>query len=293
MLKRNISSDIIEFLDTNVYKCLLLLGVRQCGKTSLLKNMLSDYDNYIYINLEEMTKLSAIFDSGLSSDMLLSLIEQFTNIKLDRDKKIYLVIDEIQVNHNALTSLKYFAESSLDIKVIATGSLLGTALKKEDVSFPVGKVMHLNMYPLGFDEFVSNLYGDEFVNLIRYHFEQNLQMPEAQHELFLNIFDEYLLVGGMPQAVAEFKNSKDIELIRTIHTNINKDYSLDILKYVDQHDQIRITKLLDNLGNQLLDENRKFKLAPLKKGANFKEFDNAFNWLTLTSIVHKCHVLSN
>ncbi len=291
MLYRKNQEKINSFLASNVYKSMLLVGVRQCGKTTMLKNTLKE-TNLIYCNLEERLDVAAVFDDNLSPQKIIDEIELLLNQYFNTDQQMVLVIDEIQVNPRAITSLKYFDESDLNIKVIGSGSLLGVQLKQNDYSFPVGKVDIVNMYPLDFEEFLINLKMSKHIEKIRNCFETNSQMPEVIHNQLLDTFKAFLEVGGMPQAVVSYLES-NLQGIDTIHSNLNQGYLNDIAKYIDNNDKSYMRMILENLGNELLKENQKFKLANLKSGLKYKQVENSFAWLSATDITYKANIIDN
>lgn len=291
MLYRKNQERINDFLNSNVYKSMLLLGVRQCGKTTLLKNMFRD-ENIIYCNLEERTDIAAIFDRSLSPQKLIGEIELLLNTYFNSNYPMVLVIDEIQVNPRAITSLKYFDESDLNIKVIGSGSLLGVQLKQNDYSFPVGKVDIVNMYPLDFEEFLINLNMTRHIDKIKECFDSNIQMPEPIHHQLLEVFHDFLEIGGMPQAVNTYIAS-NLSEIDNIHYNLNAGYLNDIGKYIDNADKGYTRMILENLGNELLKENQKYKLTNLKSGLKYKQVENGFAWLSSTDITYPAYIIDN
>ncbi|WOO86781.1 AAA family ATPase [Mollicutes bacterium LVI A0039] len=291
MLFRKNEAKIRAFINESVYKSMLLVGVRQCGKTTLLKNMFKD-ENMLYCNLEERSDIADVFNGNLTATSLIEDIELLLNSYFDNDSLKILVIDEIQVNPKAITALKYFDESNENIKVIGSGSLLGVQLKQGDFSFPVGKVDLLNMYPLDFEEFLINIKMNNHAKRIRECFETNKPMPESLHEMLLETLNTFLEVGSMPQAVDAFikGNRKDIDLI---HRNLNEGYLNDIAKYIANNDKAYMRLILENLGNELLKENQKFKLSNLKSGLKYQAVENSFSWLANTDITYKASILAN
>lgn len=291
MLYRKNQNKILEFIENDVYKSMLLVGVRQCGKTTLLKNILSDY-NVLYCNLEERSDVSSLFDSNISADKLVENIELLLNQYLNHEQRMILIIDEIQTNPRAITSLKYFDESEMNIKVIGSGSLLGVQLKQNSLSFPVGKVDILNMYPLDFEEFLINNNMEKHIEKIKQCFATNTQMPNAIHDLLTDTFKMYLKVGGMPQAVASYLNN-NLEQIENIHSNLNEGYLNDITKYVEGKDKAYMRLILENLGNELLKENQKYKLSNIKPGLKYRQVENSFAWLAASDITYRASIIDN
>ncbi len=293
MLKRTIKSDVDEFMDLDIYKSMLLLGVRQCGKTTLVKNYIKDNKNSLYINLEQDASLSELFTKSLDPKSILTNLSFLYDLDFDFESRITLVIDEIQVSKNAITSLKYFDECDLDIKVIGTGSLLGVVFNEGDFSFPVGKVAIKHMFPLTFDEYLINVHGKKYVDLIKKHFDSSSAIDFTIHEKLLAIFNEYLHVGSMPQNVATFIKYKSVSKIGEISSNINIGYQNDILKYIDDNKKMNVFKILDNVGNELLKENQKFKFSNIKSGLGYRELETSITWLENSNILYKCHIIQN
>lgn len=291
MLYRKNQDKIKDFINSKLYKSMLLVGVRQCGKTTMLKRTL-EAENMLYCNLEEHEDIADIFNNNLTPETLIADIELLLNKYFDKDKQMILIIDEIQVNPRAITSLKYFDESDLNIKVIGSGSLLGVELKQNDFSFPVGKVDILNMYPLDFEEFLINLNMTKHIDRIKTCFERCSTMPDSIHKQLSDTFHVFLEVGGMPQAVVTYIDSGYKE-INKLHTNLNEGYLNDITKYIDNNDKGYMRLILDNLGNELLKENQKFKLSNIKSGLKYSQIENSFAWLSATDITYKANIIDN
>lgn len=289
MLYRKNQDKVKEFINSNLYKSMLIVGVRQCGKTTMLKSTLKD-QNMLYCNLEEREDIANIFNNNLTPETLIADIELLLNKYFDENKQMILIIDEIQVNPRAITSLKYFDESNLNIKVIGSGSLLGVELKQNDFSFPVGKVDILNMYPLDFEEFLINLKMTKHIVRIKSCFENNTKMPDSIHKQLIDMFHTFLEIGGMPQAVVTYIDS-GYKNVNKIHTNLNESYLNDIAKYIDNKDKGYMRLILDNLGNELLKENQKFKLSNLKPGLKYSQIENSFAWLSATDITYKANII--
>lgn len=291
MLYRKAKQKIENFMSDSIYKSLLVVGVRQCGKTTLLKGMFKD-SNMIYCNLEEQEEISRIFDGNLIPERLISEIELLTNTYFDENETKILILDEIQTNPRAITSLKYFDESNLNIRVIGSGSLLGVKLNDSNLSFPVGKVDIINMYPLDFEEFLINMKMDRHVEKIRECFTNNTMMPKEVHNLLIETFMTFLEVGSHPQAVVAYISGSRNQ-VEKIQTNLNLSYMNDAAKYIDNKDKVYVSQILDNLGDQLLKENQKFKIASLKSGLKYNAVENAFAWLSNTDITYKAYILGN
>lgn len=291
MLYRKNRENLLNFLENDIYKSMLLVGVRQCGKTTLLKNTFKDM-NMIYCNLEEQSDIAKLFDGNIIASSIVDEIELLLNEYFDRTKQMILVIDEVQVNPRAITSLKYFDESDMNIKVIGSGSLLRVQLKQNDYSFPVGKVDIVDMYPLDFEEFLINLNMSGHIEKIKECFETSKSMPELIHNQLLDVFHKFLEIGGMPQAVSLYIND-NLKYIKTVQSNLNEGYLNDIANYIDNNDKAYMRLILENLGNELLKENQKFKLSNVKSGLKYSQIENSFAWLSNIDITYKAHILDN
>ncbi|MBO4798302.1 MAG: ATP-binding protein [Candidatus Methanomethylophilaceae archaeon] len=199
------------------------------------------------------------------------------------------VFDEVQFCERALTSLKYFCEEAPEYHVIALGSLLGVAVNRARYSFPVGKVDMKTLYPMDMEEFMLALGEDMLVGKIKECFRNDSPMPAALHESALRLYREYLVVGGMPECVVQYANTRDFTLVRTIQDTILAAYLNDMSKYNSQN-EIKKTRLAyDNVTVQLSKKNTRFQYKLIKKGARAAEFENAIEWLALSGIVSQVY----
>lgn len=197
--------ELIQWKNTGKNRMpLLLYGVRQAGKTYLLRELADRYyQNSVYVNFERMGVIADYFHGELSPDRIIRLLEEYFNQK-NIPEKTLIIFDEIQACDRALTSLKYFCEEAPEYHVAATGSLLGVAIHCGKYSFPVGKVIMKTLYPLCFDEFLRAMGKGHFVNMIREHYESMEALSEAAHQELLEWYHRYLYIGGMPAAVNEY-----------------------------------------------------------------------------------------
>ena len=232
---REISRNLVEWKNSKHRKPLLLLGVRQCGKTYILKDFgKNEFDNICYINFESANNYSEIFDYNFDVKRIVKEIELITGINLIPGKTL-LIMDEIQECPKALTSLKYFCEDLPELHVACAGSLLGVVLKKENISFPVGKVNRLQMFPMNFKEFLISMKEEKYINLLsNWNFDR--QIPEIYHKPLTELLKTYYLVGGMPEAVLEYINTKNFESVKIIQDEILADYADDFSKHVPYKD---------------------------------------------------------
>ncbi len=287
---RNIELKLKEWQNKRGRYPLLVQGARQVGKTwSILNFGKSCFQNVVYLNFENNPDLCRIFERDLIPERILREISVVTGETIVESATL-VFFDEIQSCPKALTSLKYFAEMAPGFHLIAAGSLLGVAIGRSGSSFPVGKVEMLNMFPLGFDEFLIALRGEEAVEMIRDSFSSF--QPSPLHEVFNDLFRTYVYTGGMPQVVKEYINSDDLLIAETIKKNISDAYVADMARYADKVETVRIMAAYRSLPSQLAKDNRKFQYSVIKKGARASEYESAVDWLSAAGIVLPCYRVS-
>ncbi len=270
-------------------KPLILQGARQVGKTySILEFGRTHYENVAYFNFESTPKLNETFDENISPDYLIPILSHIAGQTIIKEKTL-IVFDEVQLCERALTSLKYFCEQAPDYHIIVAGSLLGVAVNRDKFSFPVGKVDMKTLYPMDIEEFMIALGEDMLVDKIRECFLSDTPMPSALHEAALKLYREYLIVGGMPECVMQYTNTKDFILVRNTQNSILASYLNDMSKY-NNTNEIKKTRLCyDNITVQLSKKNTRFQYKLIKKGARASEFENAIEWLNLSGIVSQIY----
>ncbi len=270
-------------------KPLILQGARQVGKTySILEFGRTHYDNVAYFNFETNPRLNKTFDENISPDYLIPILSHIAGQTIVREKTL-IVFDEVQLCERALTSLKYFCEDAPDYHIIVAGSLLGVAVNRARFSFPVGKVDMKTLYPMDIEEFMLAMGEETLVRQIRQCFDANTPLPSALHEAALMLYRQYLVVGGMPECVLQFVETKDYILIRHTQDTILASYLNDMSKY-NTLNEIKKTRLTyDNITVQLSKKNTRFQYKLIKKGGRASEFENAIEWLTLSGIVSQIY----
>ena len=284
---------IMKFLETwkeNKHrKPLILQGTRQVGKTySILEFGRTYYENVAYFNFETNPKLNATFEENISPEYLIPILSHIAGQTIVREKTL-IVFDEMQLCERALTSLKYFCEDAPDYHIIAAGSLLGGAVNREKFSFPVGKVDMKTLYPMDMEEFLLALGEEKLVEQIKQSFQTDTPMPSALHDAAMQLYRQYLVVGGMPECVMQFAETKDYILVRHTQDTILASYLNDMSKY-NNLNEIKKTRLTyDNVTVQLSKKNTRFQYKLLKKGGRASEFENAIEWLCLSGIVSQVY----
>lgn len=284
---------IIHFLEewksSEHRKPLILQGARQVGKTySILEFGRENYENLAYFNFETNPKLNKTFEEDISPGYLIPILSHIAGQTIVREKTL-IVFDEIQLCERALTSLKYFCEDAPDYHIIVAGSLLGVAANRTKFSFPVGKVDIKTLYPMDMEEFLLAMGESGLVKEIRKCFDADAPMPQALHDAAMQLYRQYLVVGGMPECVAKFAETKDYILVRHTQDTILASYLNDMSKY-NNLNEIKKTRLAyDNITVQLSKKNTRFQYKLIKKGGRAAEFENAIEWLCLSGIVSQVY----
>lgn len=285
-MERKMSKNLLEWKNDKEKTPLIVYGARQVGKTyTILSFGKENYKNVAYINFEDNSEISKIFEQDLEVERIIKEISIKLGITiLEEDTLIFF--DEIQACERALTSLKYFAESEKKYHVIAAGSLLGIAINRQKYSFPVGKVKMLTLYPLDFEEFLWALDKKDLANMIREAFEQDKEF--SLHSLANEYYRLYLAIGGMPRAILEYKEKQDMDFVTAILKDINNSYIADMAKYANPTETTKIMAVYNIISAQLAKENKKFQYKLIKSGARAYEYETAINWLNASGIINQC-----
>ncbi len=291
-MQRDFIQNLVEWKDSKRRKPLILTGVRQCGKTYLLKEFGSEYfDNFCYINFESAGKYSAIFEYDYDVKRILREIELAENVKIIAGKTL-LIFDEIQECPKAITSLKYFCENLQELHLVCAGSLLGVAIKKENISFPVGKVNRMQLYPMSFKEYLQAVGEGKYIELFN-DWNINREIPELYTVPLERHLKNYYIVGGMPEAVKEFAESGDYAEVAKIQDEILSDYSDDFSKHAPISEIEKIRMIWDSIPKQLAKENNKFVFSHVKEGKRAHELEAALQWLKNSGLVHLVELVQN
>ena len=286
---RKIMSFLEAWKESEHRKPLILQGARQVGKTySILEFGRTHYENVAYFNFETSPKLNKTFEENISPGYLIPILSHIAGQTIVREKTL-IVFDEVQLCERALTSLKYFYEDAPDYHIVVAGSLLGVAVNRTKFSFPVGKVDMKTMYPMDMEEFMVALHEDALVEQIKKCFQTNTPLPSALHDAAMQRYRQYLIVGGMPECVMQFAETRDYILVRHTQDTILVSYLNDMSKY-NNLNEIKKTRLAyDNITVQLSRKNTRFQYKLIKKGGRASEFENAIEWLCLSGIVSQVY----
>ncbi|HAN42590.1 MAG TPA: ATPase [Sphaerochaeta sp.] len=283
-MKRSITNRLILWKDDENRKPLLLSGVRQCGKTYVLKEFGENcFQDYAYLNFESDDRLKAVFDYDFNVERILKELS-FICFKRIEPGKTLLILDEIQECPRAITSLKYFCENMRDLHIICAGSLLGVALARKNISFPVGKVNRMKMYPMSFKEFLWACGADQVAGILE-DWPTDRPIPEVYSVQLSKFLKEYYSVGGMPEAVAEWTASHDIQKVETIQDEILLGYSDDFAKHAPLDQVEKIHWIWNSVPKQLAKENNKFVFSHVKEGKRAAELEDALQWLRDAGLV--------
>lgn len=286
---RKIMKYLEEWKESAHRKPLILQGARQVGKTySILEFGRTHYENVAYFNFETNPRLNKTFDENISPEYLIPILSHIAGQTIVREKTL-IVFDEVQLCERALTSLKYFCEDAPDYHIIVAGSLLGVAVNRAKFSFPVGKVDIKTMYPMDMEEFMLALGENALAEQIKKCFQTDTPLPSALHDTAMQLYRQYLVVGGMPECVMQFAGTKDYILVRHTQNTILASYLNDMSKY-NSLNEIKKTRLAyDNITVQLSKKNTRFQYKLIKKGGRASEFENAIEWLCLSGIVSQVY----
>ena len=281
---RNSIKELETWKNKNNRKPLIIQGARQVGKTWLMKAFGSlHFENVVYVNFESSIRLQKIFTTDFDIPRIIQILEIETGKSIVA-KNTLIILDEIQEAEKGLTALKYFYENASEYYIIAAGSLLGVSLQNNK-TFPVGKVDFLTLQPFSFEEFLINLDENALVMALK---EQKWDIIESFHEKLIQYLRLYYYVGGMPEAVKSYIETKNLEEVRNIQNNILIGYENDFAKYAPIEIVPKIRMVWQSILGQLAKENKKFIYGQLKKGARAKEFEAAINWLRNAGLLLKC-----
>ena len=289
-MERLIMQKLLDWKNSKYRKPLILKGVRQVGKTWLLKEFAKRYyKNIAYFNFDEHPEYKQFFESTKDVERILQNLMMASGeiIKQDNPEDTLIVFDEIQECPNALNTLKYFCENTPYYHVACAGSLLGIALSKP-ASFPVGKVDFLEIRPMTFTEFlIANGDGNlaDYMSCI----ERIEPIPEAFFNPLYEKLKMYFVTGGMPEAVRSWTQDRDVELMQQVLSNILGAYERDFAKHPDPKDFPKISTIWKSIPSQLARENKKFIYKVVKEGARAREYEDALQWLCDANLTCKIY----
>jgi predicted AAA+ superfamily ATPase len=280
---RHLIDNLLEWKMSKNRKPLIIQGARQVGKTWLMKEFgRKAFENVVYLNFENNERLKDIFIQDFDISRILSIIEIESGHTVLAENTL-LIFDEIQEANNGLTALKYFYELAPHYYIVAAGSLLGISMQKNN-SFPVGKIDFLKLYPMSFIEFLENTNEARLAQQI---IEKNWNILNSFHQKLTEILRLYYYVGGMPEAVKEYIETKNFDSVRDIQKKILIGYENDFAKHAPSEIVLKIRLVWSSIISQLAKENRKFVYGQLRKGSRAKDFETAISWLVDAGLLLK------
>lgn len=306
-MKRKITEHLIAWKNRPAHKPLILQGARQVGKSYILEKFGKNYyKNYVRVSLDLVPDVRNFLKENINPLEIIAYLESLFNVRITPYETL-IILDEIQDCKRALLALKYFQEEYPQYDIIAAGSLLGAAVKEEDYdgasivrnesgeefSYPVGKVDELTLYPMDFEEFLWATDNHILAEKIRVHYKNNEVMPDSVHKMALDLYQKYLIVGGMPECVGKFVETHSYIECRSVQQVILNGYDADMGKYAKPATAVKIHACWDSIPAQLAKENKKFQYKLAKKGGTAKIFGEAINWLILSGTVLKCKLVSH
>ena len=290
-MKRKITEQLVAWKNRPGHKPLILQGARQVGKTYILEKFGEVYyKNHIRVSLDLVPDVRSFLKENINPLEIIAYLESLYNVRITPHDTL-IILDEIQDCKRALLALKYFQEEYPQYDIVAAGSLLGVAVNKgekaqedeentsiisneadEDFSYPVGKVDELTLYPMDFEEFLWATNNDVLAVEIREHYKTNEGLVESVHKMALDLYQHYLIVGGMPESVKKYVETHSFIECRAIQQNILNGYDSDMGKYAKPATTVKIKACWNSIPAQLAKENKKFQYKLAKKGGTAKIF---------------------
>lgn len=291
-MERKALNDLLKWKDKKKRKPLLLTGVRQCGKTYLIREFgEKEFVETAYFNFDGNTGLQSIFEYDFHVDRIMDELGSIVYGRKIVPGKTLVIFDEIQDCPRAIQSLKYFCENMPELHIIAAGSLLGVALRKEGISFPVGKVERTYMYPMSFEEFVIADGGEKYIAGI-HKLDFQREIPELLAVPLEKYLKNYYIVGGMPEAVQTWIETHDYKEVEEVQDRILRDYADDFGKHTSPDTATKIRLIWDAVPSQIARDNNKFIFSHVKQGARSKDLEDALEWLVNAGIAYKLNMVS-
>ena len=282
---RNIINRLIDWKNSSSRKPLILFGARQVGKTYILKEFgNTHYDKCAYVNFDDNPLAQSIFSMDYDIPRIIRSLSALTEVHIGEGDTL-IVLDEVQECPRGLGVLKYFCENAPGYHVAVAGSFLGISMHQGQ-SFPVGKVDMMRLFPLTFDEFLLAVGKENLLGILK---NCDYKAETALAPIFTDLLRQYFYVGGMPEAVAEYIATGNLQSVRKIQKEILQSYRNDFSKHAPAPEVPRLTMVWDSIPSQLAKENKKFIYNVLKKGARAREFELAIQWLEDAGVVYRVY----
>ncbi len=296
MIKRKMYKYLINWKQRKDKSALIIKGARQVGKSYLVREFgRNEYESYIEINFLKNPLYKNIFKGDLSAEEIFKRLSAYIpNLKIIPFKTL-LFLDEIQVCAEARTAVKFLVEDG-SVDVISSGSLLGLSYLEDDdknvtepTSLPVGYEEQITMYSLDFEEFLwAKGYNDDAIAYLKDFYISNKEVPKELNDKYLELFREFMIVGGMPEVVQTFIDTNNFQEASKIQGKILADYQDDISKHAKGQEKIKVRQCYDSIPKQLAKEYKKFQYSVVEKGKTSKKYGGSIKWLCDSSLVNKC-----
>lgn len=291
-MERSAMKDLVAWKEKAHRKPLLITGCRQCGKTWLMTEFGSRYFEKVMIfNFEKEPALADIFKYDLDPMRILRELGMFRDGRPIDPENTLIIFDEVQQCAEAVTSIKYFDESGMNLYLLCAGSLLGVELKRKKVSFPVGKDEQLKLYPLSFYEFTQALGGEKYLKMLQ-EFDPFREIPAYIAEPMLRFLKLYYIIGGMPEAVRTYVETEDLTQVDMVLDRIIQDLHNDFSHHAEPKDIVRIGWIWDSVPKQLAKDNNKFVFSHVKEGTRARDLEDALQWLVDAGLVYRLEKVS-
>ena len=288
-MKRKMYDKLLKWKNESKGSSAILIdGARRVGKSYIVKEFAQkEYETYILIDFNKTNKnIKALFEDYLDDlDTFFMYLSNYTSTKL-HERKSVIVFDEVQQYPKARAAIKYLVEDGR-YDYIETGSLISIKKNVEDIVIP-SEEEHIKMFPMDFEEFLWAMGNDMLMPFIRKNFEEKKPMGQLMHRKAMDYFRQYLIVGGMPQAVSKYVETRDFDLTDKVKRQIIDLYRNDISKYARGYD-LKVKSIFEEIPSQLQKHEKKFRLSALKEGARFRNYETAFFWLDDAMIVNSCY----
>lgn len=286
-MRRKITDKLIAWKNNQDKKPLVVMGPRQTGKTYSIEQFAkTNYKDYVLIDFYKQSQMKAAFQGSLEPQKIVSALEVLLNHEIIPEKTL-LIFDEIQECDEAITSLKFFCTDAPEYSIVSAGSLLGVHVSRSG-SFPVGYVDMLSMHPMDFEEYCWALGEERALSLVRDSF--NTFSECLVHDHMMQLYKSYLMVGGMPEAVSKYVESRKLSEAREVHSAISTAYIADMAKYAAAIDVPKIIACWDSVSVQLAKETetKKFQWKLVSGGARADRYSGALEWLIAAGLVNQC-----
>ncbi len=294
MLRRKIQDTLLQWKKTPGHKPLVIKGCRQCGKTFSVREFAKKYYKHeVYLNFLQDSSYASAFSGSLEVSHLVMMMSALIPDAVFEAGRTVIILDEIQDCPDARTALKFFhLDGRFD--VICTGSLLGVrGYGKEPKSVPVGYETVIDMFPLDFEEFLwANGISEPMISILEECLRKESPVPEALHNRFRQLLLQYVVVGGMPEAVQLFVDTKQVGSVLQLQRDIIRSYEDDMIKYADKKDKGRIAECFQSIPKQLSKENKKFQYSVVRKGGTAAQYAGSLQWVEDAGIISRCYNLT-